>query len=124
MAGSEGCALSACWHVFQTDVLAHFDDVVSDPDSSRCFESVLSHTDDPDLEEQPQPPSVYDEAPINDDPASLLNPSERSRLKANGGRPAVHFQEGADVRRRRSGEVEAQRRKLCAFLGYFWETFL
>ena len=126
VAGTERCALSACWDDFQTDIM---DDVDSSPGSSRCFESVLSHPGEPDLDHKGQhhPPPHYDEAPVKDDPASFPIPylGERSRLTAKDGHPGVRFQGGPDIRRQRSVDVvEDRRRKLCAALRYFQTTCL
>jgi len=123
-AHGERCPLSACWDDFQTDLLVHFGDDGS-PDSSRCFQSVLSHPDEPDiyLEEHHQP------SPLYDDPESFwdLYPGERIRLKANDDDDPGdgRFQGGPDIRLRRSvDDVEDRHRKLCAALRYLQITFL
>ena len=126
MAGSGRCPLSSCWDDFQADILAYFDNVDSSPDSYRCFESVLSHPDEPDLEldlgEQHKSHPLLDEVRLNDYPASLQNPypRERLQLKANDHHPGVRFEGGPHIRRRRSDDdVKHRRRKLCATLRYF-----
>lgn len=126
MAGSGRCPLSSCWDGFQTDILADFDNVDSSADSYRCFESILSHPDEPDLEldlaEQHKFRPLYDEIPVNDDPASLRNPHPRERfqLKANDNDRGARFEGGPHIRRRRSDDdVKDRRRRLCAALRYF-----